>query len=196
MPLEVISYLLNNKNLKKRLQFQLVLQCAPFLKGLRAACIISLSNVLCAELEETLESTDICYSVLNNAKGKSLVLFYREAAFVQYLNQTDVKEFLSQYGYELFQVVDVLFHLKKRIALFFGDDQKFPHEMGVVLGYPIADVEGFIEFGGQNCLLTGYWKVYGNLQQAKHIFGMYDHAKTCAVNEFVAGKPIEEIVCI
>ena len=192
---EVISYLLNNKNLKKRLQFQLVLQCAPFLKGLRAACIISLRGELCAELAETLKDTDICYAILNQAGDRYLVLFYREEAFTAYLNHSEVKEFLYRYGYDNCVIDNVMNHLKKRIALFFGDDEKFPHEMGVVLGYPIADVEGFIAYGGRNCLFSGYWKVYDNLQQAKRTFGMYDRAKVCAVNEFVAGKPIEKIAC-
>lgn len=192
---EVISYLLKNKNMKKRLQFQLVLQCAPFLKRLRASCIINLQRMLCSELDETLSDTDISYVVLSEEGDRCLVLFFRENDFLEYLNLSEVKRFLESYGYETFAIADVLAHLQKRIGKFFHDEQKFPHEMGVVLGYPVEDVKGFIEFGGQGCLLSGYWKVYDNLQQAKRTFGMYDYAKVCAVNEFVAGKPIAEIAC-
>jgi len=190
---EVISYLLKNKNMKKRLQFQLVLQCAPFLKRLRAVCIINLQSILCAELDEILGGTDICYAILNQDKGRCLVLFYREQAFADYLNRSDIKEFLGGYGYVSFQIMDVLTYLRKRVELFNRDVQKFPHEMGAILGYPIADVAGFIDFKGQKFLLSGYWKVYDNLQQASRTFQLYDHAKNCALNEFVAGKPIEEI---
>jgi len=193
---EVVTYLLKNKNYRKRLQFRLVLQCAPFLKGLRAACIISLGHALCAEIKEALKDTDISYVILNKAGERCLVLFYRTAAFETYLNRPEVKEFLQEYGYDTFQVEDILIHLRERIALFFDDEEKFPHEMGVILGYPTADVAGFIEYDGQNYLLSGYWKVYGNLQHARRTFGMFDRAKVCAVNEFVAGKSIEEIACI
>lgn len=41
--------------------------------------------------------------------------------------------------------------------------EDFPHEMGILLGYPVEDVEGFIINNGKNELYTGYWKVYDNL---------------------------------
>jgi len=192
---EVMSYLLKNKNIKKRLQFRLVLQCAPFLKGLRAVCIINLQCILCAEMNEILGDTHICYTILNQDKDRCLVLFYREQAFSDHLNRSDVKEFLGGYGYDSFQIMDVLAYLRKRVEWFHRDVQKFPHEMGAILGYPIADVTGFINFKGQKFLLSGYWKVYDNLQQAGRTFQLYDHAKSCALNEFVSGKPIEEIAC-
>ena len=32
MPVEVVSYMLSNKDIRMRIGFQLILQCAPFLK--------------------------------------------------------------------------------------------------------------------------------------------------------------------
>ena len=48
--------------------------------------------------------------------------------------------------------------------------QSFPHEIGVILGYPLEDVKGYMENGGQKCLLNGYWKVYNNPEEAKRKF--------------------------
>ena len=39
---------------------------------------------------------------------------------------------------------------------------KFPHEIGIFLGYPLADVAGFIRNKGRNCKCIGTWKVYGD----------------------------------
>ena len=44
MPAEVLSYFLKNSNQKLRLKFQIVLQCAPFLKGLKISCVISVEE--------------------------------------------------------------------------------------------------------------------------------------------------------
>ena len=37
----------------------------------------------------------------------------------------------------------------------------FPHEIGLVLGYPPVDVEGFIKKEGRDFLYSGYWKYMG-----------------------------------
>lgn len=51
---------------------------------------------------------------------------------------------------------------------------EFPHEMGVLLGYPAEDVRGFIENKGRNFLYTGYWKVYKNLSYKMEMFHTFD----------------------
>ena len=45
-----------------------------------------------------------------------------------------------------------------------GDD--FPHEVGLFLGYPPGDVEGFRLNHGRNFKLCGLWKVYCDMEQA------------------------------
>ena len=53
----------------------------------------------------------------------------------------------------------------------------FPHELGLLLGYPPEDVEGFIRHRGKNCLCTGYWKVYENREQKQQLFQRFEYAK-------------------
>ena len=53
----------------------------------------------------------------------------------------------------------------------------FPHEIGVLLGYPAEDVKGFVVNEGKNYLYSGYWKVYGDLSEAKQLFYKFDRAK-------------------
>lgn len=44
MPVEVVSYMLSNKDIRMRLGFQLILQCAPFLKGIKVASITNVDR--------------------------------------------------------------------------------------------------------------------------------------------------------
>ena len=52
-------------------------------------------------------------------------------------------------------------------------EMKFPHEIGVFLGYPLQDVKGFIENNGRNSKYTGLWKVYGDKAASIRMFKKY-----------------------
>ena len=215
MPVEVISYMLSNEDIRRRLQFRMILQGAPFLKGIKVACVMNLEASQCAELEEALEGTEIKYFVLASCKGKSLVYFYRRKPLIRYLRRLDVASFLREYGYEYDMegneegragtlnadeiaeewIEKVLERLAHRVCEYSGNHICFPHEIGAFLDYPVEDVRGFIRQEGKGSLLTGYWKVYENPERARMIFLAYDKAKTSAVNEFLAGKRMCEIVC-
>jgi hypothetical protein len=54
---------------------------------------------------------------------------------------------------------------------------QFPHEVGLFLGYPVDDVLGFVKHKGKNYKLCGYWKVYGDVDQAKRCFRRYDECR-------------------
>ena len=200
MPVEVISYMLADMDVLRRLQFQLILQCAPFLKGLKAASVISIAQEDLGELKEALAGTEIEYKILAVRKRRCLVLFFRREAFEIYLERADIREFLALYGYEYAgEAADadrILQRLSARMCRYSKKEQErseFPHEIGAFLDYPLEDVKGFIENDGRGCLLTGYWKVYSNPGRAQMTFLVYDKAKTSAVNEFLSGRNIREI---
>ncbi len=69
----------------------------------------------------------------------------------------------------------------------------FPHEIGVVLGYPLEDVKGYIINKGKNYLLNGYWKVYHNKEQAERIFENYKKIQSSALESVGQGKIFESI---
>lgn len=193
MSTEVLSHFLKNSNRKLRLGFQVALQCAPFLKGLKVSCVISLDRELYGELSEIFTGMDIIYHMLSCSDGKCLVLFYRPVEMESYLADPKVQALLGEYGYAGMHMEAMLGRLTERIQEFSRRGMGFPHEIGVFLGYPPEDVKGFIENKGKQYLMIGYWKVYGDLARARMIFQEYDRAKVCAVNEFLTGKSIREI---
>ena len=85
MSTEVLSHFLKNSDRKLRLGFQVALQCAPFLKGLKVSCVISMDEELYGELSELFAGMDIVYHVLSRSGGKCLVLFYRPIEMKVYL---------------------------------------------------------------------------------------------------------------
>lgn len=196
MSKEVVSYMLSGMDNMKSLQVQLILQCAPFLKGIKIACILNITEENSRELYEILEGTGIKFKILTRNYGKCLVFLYRRESFSRYLKRTDVREFLGSYGYEDVEPEKMLERLSKRVCQYSDGEICFPHEIGAFLDYPIDDVKCFIEKDGKDSLFSGYWKVYNNPGRAKMIFWAYDKAKTSAVNEYLIGKSIRDIACI
>ena len=193
MPAEVLSYFLKNSDRRIRLGFQVVLQCAPFLKGLKVSCVITVDSQLYTALGELLDGLGIKYHRLSESGGRCLVLFYRPKELKSYLNRPEVHSLIREYGYGSMDLTEMLERLSHRAEVCAEKGLGFPHEIGAFLGYPAGDVRGFIQNKGKDSLMTGYWKVYGNVPAAKMIFNKYDRAKDCAVNEFLTGKSIREI---
>ena len=195
MPYEVVIYMLSCGDLRKRLQFQIIFQCAPFLKGLKVACIMNLRGAACEELDSFFEGTEVYYRVLTRQKGRCLVLFYRKGRISMLLSQEAVRRFLEDYGYEDGDTEPerAVTRLCRRMEQYKEEIGTFPHELGVFLGYPLEDVKAFIRNGGRGSLLAGYWKVYHNPERARLTFLAYDKARDSAVNEFLSGKNIREI---
>ena len=196
MSKEVVSYMLSGMDNMKSLQVQLILQCAPFLKGIKIACILNITEENSRELYEILEGTGIKFKILTRNHGKCIVFLYRRESFSRYLKRTDVREFLGSYGYENVEPEKMLERLSKRVCQYSDGEICFPHEIGAFLDYPIDDVKCFIEKDGKDSLFSGYWKVYNNPGRAKMIFWAYDKAKTSAVNEYLIGKSIRDIAYV
>ena len=193
MPAEVLSYFLKHEDIRLKLRFQIVLQCAPFLKGKKVSCGITMEDSMYNELYNILGGSGISYRRLSAAEGRCLVLFYREKELSEYLNRVGIRSFIREFGYIEMGLDEMLERLSCRTALFSREEIGYPHEIGIFFGYPVEDVQGFIRNAGREYLFLGYWKVYSNPMAAKMIFKEYDQAKVCAVNEFLTGKSIKDI---
>ena len=69
----------------------------------------------------------------------------------------------------------------------------FPHEVGVFLGYPLADVKGFIHSPKEGLKLCGYWKVYGDVQSAAKKFDRYKRCSECICRRMESGESLAKI---
>ena len=157
------------------------------------SCVITVDSKSYGILRELMDGLGIEYHRLSESGGRCLVLFYRPEELEAYLKRAEVYALICEYGYAAMELPEMLGRLSQRVAEYEEMNLGFPHEIGAFLGYPAGDVRGFIRNGGKDFLMTGYWKVYGNVPAAKMIFNRYDRAKNWAVNEFLTGKSIREI---
>ncbi len=74
--------------------------------------------------------------------------------------------------------------------------EEFPHEIGLFLGYPPEDVQGFIENRADGCKYAGCWKVYGDADAARKIFAKYKKCTDIYCMQFARGMSIERLTVV
>lgn len=179
-------------------QRMLAFHAAPTLLGIKCANLISVPAtgreiaVLRKRFLSGTQGRGLRMRVLCGCRERLLVYIYHEHLLSARLRASDVQAFLTKCGYSRhMSLQEMLTFLGKRITC-----GSFPHEIGVFLGYPLADVEGFIRNAGQNCLLCGCWKVYSEPTRAQQTFAQYDRCRTFLCDKLEQGFDLYEALQI
>ena len=89
MSSETLSYFFKNEDIKLKARFQVALQCAPFLKGLKISSVITMEQKMCEELQEIFEETEVEYRILSCRDSRCLVFFFRRSELEYHLMMPD-----------------------------------------------------------------------------------------------------------
>lgn len=170
--------------------------CSPTLAGMKTA---SLFNYPCsddAQVNRELEAWNKRYEAkglqamcLGYCKGNALIYIYRPKQLQSDLKVKATDAILKDIGYSNNDIQECLDMLKIRLK----NTLNFPHEIGCFLGYPPEDVIGFIK-KEMPCKLTGYWKVYGDVQKAKVLFDKYTKCTSIYLNQMEKGITLEQLM--
>ena len=101
---------------------------------------------------------------------------------------------MKKFGYEQYDLKSIVCKMAFRYSYYMKTKRTFPHEIGLVLGYPVEDVVGFINNQGKNYILTGYWKVYANKESAQVIFDHYYQSKQTLISMVSQGISVNHIL--
>ena len=175
----------------------LAYHCGPALAGIKVANIVSIykSKVenAAAEIERlnrAMNKKDIFFKILCECKERAMIIVYRKSLMEKQLGDDSVKQFLKKYGYgESGDIEEYLEILKKRLEL-----EDFPHEIGVFLGYPLCDIEGFIE-RKNDYVFSGEWKVYENADEALKLFERFEKCRCGILRRLERGQSLEKVFC-
>lgn len=178
----------------EEIELQLVLQCAPLLADLKISNLLIIAKSAVKSVEELLKDSDIsCYPLMFDEKKVTLFLYRREK-LEAFLREDAVEQFLARQGYTDFELWVVLTRFREKYIAHRERHGEFPHEMGVLLGYPLEDVQGFMEHGGRNYLYSGYWKVYANTLSKRQMFQKFDAAGERLVHLLSCGVKLADII--
>lgn len=190
---EDVFQIITNTDLKA-LKMQMALQCSPLLAGLKVSNLFIVSSKDEKHVQRLFRRSDITARIIYKGNEKTTFLLYRSYELEAYMAQEGVKKLLAWLGYTKIRLEDVLDLFCQRYGQYRQRKREFPHEMGLLLGYPVGDVYGFIINQGKNYLYTGYWKVYDNLTETLKLFEQFEQAKELMIRRVNAGAGFSDII--
>ena len=156
-------------------------QCAPVIFGIKPSNLLIIDQCYAKALKSLVETTGLKVRCFEHRAKKQVWFLFREEALYSQLVDPDNRSFMQQFGYTENMTMDEIL-AAKRFREYKRGEAGFPHEMGILLGYPLGDVKGFIEHHGRDCLCSGYWKVYENEEKARETFRLYARVKQIAMD--------------
>ncbi len=174
--------------------------CSPVLAGIKPANLVSADREkLPEQIEQILQQYEqdfsgrgICFRVLCHCERRVLILVYSEKQLQQAQQQPQVASFLHKCGYDLgASLEERVCQLGEKIR----QNGEFPHEIGLFLGYPLEDVEGFIRHKGQNFLYSGCWKVYHDVERKQQMFARYIQCRNAVCHQLKMGRSLSRLFC-
>lgn len=188
-----------NEECSKCLDRLLVDYCAPTLAGVKSSNMFSafVADGTCIHRHLSygngkLNSKGVYLRCLKFRKGRALILVYRRKVLERSIKDPKVRAFLDQEGYaDCRDIEECLDHLTEKMLT-----ENCQHEIGIFLGYPLGDVLGFIENGGERPLLAKYWKVYSDEESTRAWFHKMDLVCAGYKRSYQSGNTIDRLtVC-
>ena len=170
--------------------------CAPTLAGLKPASLFRYqpapgqdAAAMAAAWHAALVARGVTVWVLKQCPRTGAVLVYVNPEVDNRLADPRTLDFLAGEGYRTGTTDELLDQLTDRLCC----EGDFPHEIGVFLGYPLADVIGFIQNRGKNFTVCGYWKVYTDPASAQAAFDRYKKCERIYARCYYNGTPIRRL---
>lgn len=183
--------------MQRELDQVLAYHCGPALTGLKAANLVSLTWREFPDLRERVteynrlfQPKGVSFRFLRVCEHRALLLVYRGDLLEEQLREPLAAKLLLQDGYPMEAELEVMLD---QLSMHLQREVDFPHEIGLFLGYPPEDVQGFQQYRGQNCKLCGYWKVYSDVSRAQKLFSLYDHCRATLCRRLARGMTLSDV---
>ena len=121
-------------------------------------------------------------------ENRGLIYVYRPDRLSKDLRNELTERLLKKCGYTSCDENACLRKLIERLNRL----SDFPHEIGLFLGYPPEDVDGFIN-RREEWKYCGFWKVYGDVDSAQKLFSRYRKCTDIYCKLCQEGKSIENL---
>lgn len=170
----------------------IVRHCAPTLANLKTGSLFvcpitdraSFFSSL-RSLNELLVPKGLRALPLRIREYSALIYLYRPSRLKKDLEDPAAIKILQDHGYSCYG--KCLPRLIERVRA----SEEFPHEIGLFLGYPPEDVQGFLDH--RPCKCSGCWKVYGDENKAKKTFDLYKKCERVYCQQLARGIDIKRL---
>ena len=174
----------------------LIDQCAPTLAGLKTGNMFPVSiepgQDICAELRSLnrlLREKGIRVVIFRKNDKRALLYLYRPDYLERDLGYPEARRILEEKGYCCSSPGKCLAQLIRHMT----EDDEFPHEVGLFLGYPPGDVRSFMRDTRHGVKCTGCWKAYGNEEEARKTFAKFRKCTDVYRRELSRGRALLQL---
>jgi len=166
---------------ERRLDRFLRYTAGAVIAGVRPAALVRLScpslkaaGVWRSRGHEVCVALDVESFLLSDASSGPLILVYRSNSLSRIILRGPASRYLATRAYPVRAGVRACL---EHLAFNMRSSKTFPHEVGVFLGYPLADVVLFSS-GDRRCYdCRGYWRVYQRPERAMRTFALMDESR-------------------
>ncbi|WP_028263977.1 DUF3793 family protein [Atopobium fossor] len=139
---------------------------------------------------------------VGSCRGRVAIVAWRPELVDSLLQDVDICTFLDKAGYPTTSSTALMRAFRSRLARYYYAKSakqsskdisvEFPHEMGVVFGYPLEDVLGFIHKQPHTC--RGAWCAYGDAELARQRFMQLARFEGACLKRFRSGSSLVELL--
>lgn len=189
-----LMWRLKNMSDDDYLRYFIAYHAAPTIQGIKPATLACpdaagrcLADALARLGPELSRIFGVEVADFRNPRGAMLLLVYDSTHVCRTLADGEAAALLREEGYGVPEtgVYAMLARLRERCA-----GRRFPHEIGVFLGYPPGDVRSFMSGRDAGRREGCAWRCYGDIEEARNISGRFRRAKRIAAELIVAGADL------
>lgn len=135
-------------------------------------------------------------ATVGQRNGRMFILAWRTDLLQEILDVPANRSFLQARGYQAGSPRELVRLFEYRLRSFYRAQTpgqiRFPHEIGLILGYPLEDVIGFVEGRPQTC--WGPWKAYGDVTEAQRRFDKIRSCEFWCRDRFAKGESLGQLI--
>ena len=132
--------------------------------------------------------------LLGERGGAQMLVVWRPRLVAKLLESASNRDFLTRRALPATGADALMRALAERMIACYARHAEFPHEVGLVLGFPLEDVEGFIADGGRGSIARGRWRVYGDPRVARKRFERLERVERHVRRLYSEGVPMRELL--
>ena len=147
---------------------------------------------VCLYRSDIYEILGLDYIELTVEESSSLVLFYNPPVLDATLGERSSRQWLARLGYpENGSPAELLAELRRRFS-----GSVIPHEVGVFIGYPLKDVDGFMKQLPATPLhgRHGAWRIYGDVGESLVRMNRYEREEAVAANILLSAGGVDDFI--
>lgn len=131
--------------------------------------------------------------IIECSKQRLLLFVWRRDLVTGVLNDKVRSGILSRLGYDISSPELLIEGLCERIERYCTQtDCAFPHEIGLVFGYPVSDVIGFMSGAKATCY--GPWVSFGDPATARQQFDLFRRSEKEYRKQFASGVTLATLI--